>query len=73
MHSEVQNCVIIAVLPTPGPPSICTRYDSTGMEDLDGIDGDWFGDIGLFAKLLLRDRFRRNESPLLITPAKLKG
>lgn len=60
-----------AVLPTPGPPSMLTRYESTGpVDEREGIgcDGEWLGDIGLVARLLLRERFRRNESPRLITP-----
>lgn len=40
MHSDVQNCEMSAVLPTPGPPSILTRYESTGPNERDGFDTD---------------------------------
>lgn len=69
MFSDVENCSSNAVLPTPGPPIICTRYELTNDRDDCDTDGDWFGVIGLFAKLLLRDLFRRKESPRLIMPA----
>lgn len=71
----MRNCEMSAVLPTPGPPSMLTRCESTGpVDEREGIgcDGELFGDIGLVARLLLRERLRRNESPRLITPATIK-
>lgn len=70
MHSEVRNCDRRAHLPTPAAPSIATRYESAGPlcpERTSSIGAGFIGLVGGI-KLLLLERRRLNESPLLTMP-----
>lgn len=72
MHSEVLNWDRRAHLPTPGAPSIATRYESDGMFCVDerASSGVFMGLAGGI-KLLLLDRRRLNESPLFTMPKRI--
>lgn len=73
MHSDVLNCDNRAHFPTPGAPSIATKYESAGplCDDIP-LSGAFIGLTGGI-KLVLRDRRRLNESPLLTMPKHAKA
>lgn len=68
MHSLVLNWLTSAVFPTPGAPTMATRWQGTGF--LSRGSGAWAGDDG--ARDPERDRRRRKESPRFTMPGKEK-
>lgn len=68
MHSLVLNWLTSAVLPTPGAPTMATRWQGTGF--LSWGSGACAGDDG--AREPDRERRRRKESPRFTMPGEKK-